>query len=343
MADLTVSNSVDTLMQATNQAGLRSAVGLSNIADHSGGVTVDGELMLGALEPLYEDSGSIRFGGATRSIFGGAFIITRDFTTDGNGHGIDENTTINPGGAGRAYAAFDARGQLTATQDMDHYIGYQFDPVKSGSGSLSYIAGVSAIVSVSAGTITDSRNIQIKNASISGSGAITNQFGLYVEGLTGATNNWAIYCVAPTKSYIGGDVAIAGSARTPAATLDVAGQLKVGAGATTQVLIGRSFSGGEGGCYLKADLGYVDLQGLNEGVAYLPLVLQRRGGNAMIGTTTDNGLKLQVAGAMSLAPGSSVTPSANGDLVFEATSNTTVTVKLKGSDGTVRSGTITLS
>jgi hypothetical protein len=29
--------------------------------------------------------------------------------------------------------------------------------------------------------------------------------------------------------------------------------------------------------------------------------------------------------------------------MFEATSNTTVTVKLKGTDGTVRSGTITLS
>ena len=42
-------------------------------------------------------------------------------------------------------------------------------------------------------------------------------------------------------------------------------------------------------------------------------------------------------------PGSSVTPSANGDLSVEATSNTTLTFKLKGDDGVVRSGTITLS
>lgn len=42
-------------------------------------------------------------------------------------------------------------------------------------------------------------------------------------------------------------------------------------------------------------------------------------------------------------PLASVTPSSNGELVFEATSNTTITVKYKGSDGTVRSGTITLS
>ena len=44
-----------------------------------------------------------------------------------------------------------------------------------------------------------------------------------------------------------------------------------------------------------------------------------------------------------LRPGASVTPAANGDLEFEATNNTTVTVKFKGSDGTVRSGTISLS
>ena len=40
---------------------------------------------------------------------------------------------------------------------------------------------------------------------------------------------------------------------------------------------------------------------------------------------------------------SSISPADNGELVFEATSDTTITVKYKGSDGTVRSGTITLT
>ena len=44
-----------------------------------------------------------------------------------------------------------------------------------------------------------------------------------------------------------------------------------------------------------------------------------------------------------LRPSSSLTPSANGDLCIEATNNTTLTFKLKGSDGTVRSGTVALS
>jgi hypothetical protein len=44
-----------------------------------------------------------------------------------------------------------------------------------------------------------------------------------------------------------------------------------------------------------------------------------------------------------LRPSASLTPSANGDLCIEATNNTTLTFKYKGSDGTVRSGTVTLA
>lgn len=51
----------------------------------------------------------------------------------------------------------------------------------------------------------------------------------------------------------------------------------------------------------------------------------------------------EVKGELIQNPSSSVTPADNGQLTVEATSNTTLTFKLKGSDGTVRSGTITLS
>ena len=42
-------------------------------------------------------------------------------------------------------------------------------------------------------------------------------------------------------------------------------------------------------------------------------------------------------------PSASITPTNNGQLVIEATSNTSVTIKLKGSDGTVRSVALTLA
>jgi hypothetical protein len=43
-----------------------------------------------------------------------------------------------------------------------------------------------------------------------------------------------------------------------------------------------------------------------------------------------------------LLPASSVTLATNGDLAFEATSNTTLTIRYRGSDGTTRSATIAL-
>lgn len=44
-----------------------------------------------------------------------------------------------------------------------------------------------------------------------------------------------------------------------------------------------------------------------------------------------------------LQPSASLTPTVNGCLAIEATNNTTLTFKLRGSDGTVRSGTVTLA
>jgi hypothetical protein len=46
---------------------------------------------------------------------------------------------------------------------------------------------------------------------------------------------------------------------------------------------------------------------------------------------------------LELRPDASRTPANNGDVTLQATSNTSLTFKLKGSDGVVRSGSITLS
>lgn len=46
---------------------------------------------------------------------------------------------------------------------------------------------------------------------------------------------------------------------------------------------------------------------------------------------------------MTLTPPATATPGNNGELVFQLTNNTTLTLKVKGSDGVVRSGSITLA
>ena len=51
----------------------------------------------------------------------------------------------------------------------------------------------------------------------------------------------------------------------------------------------------------------------------------------------------ELSGGLTWQPRASVTPLTNGDLTVEATNDTTLTFKYKGSDGTVRTGTLTLS
>lgn len=62
-----------------------------------------------------------------------------------------------------------------------------------------------------------------------------------------------------------------------------------------------------------------------------------------LGVEVVNLSKSQVLSNKAFALSASVTPTNNGDLVIERTSNTQLTFKLKGSDGTVRSGTMTLT
>jgi hypothetical protein len=44
-----------------------------------------------------------------------------------------------------------------------------------------------------------------------------------------------------------------------------------------------------------------------------------------------------------IKPQTSATPQGIGDMTFQLTNNTTLVIKVKGSDGTVRSNTLTLS
>lgn len=52
---------------------------------------------------------------------------------------------------------------------------------------------------------------------------------------------------------------------------------------------------------------------------------------------------IATTGNVSFYPAASATPASNGQLVFELTADTTLTIKVKGSDGTVRSAAITLA
>jgi hypothetical protein len=52
---------------------------------------------------------------------------------------------------------------------------------------------------------------------------------------------------------------------------------------------------------------------------------------------------LKLAAPLAFRPAAAMTPAANGDLTIEATSNTSLTFRLRGSDGIVRSASLTLT
>jgi hypothetical protein len=54
-------------------------------------------------------------------------------------------------------------------------------------------------------------------------------------------------------------------------------------------------------------------------------------------------MSTQNSSAVTIQPAASATPSSNGDMVFELTDNSTLTIKVKGSDGTVRVVALTLT
>jgi len=55
------------------------------------------------------------------------------------------------------------------------------------------------------------------------------------------------------------------------------------------------------------------------------------------------GMAYQSPESVVISPQASVTPTKLGDMVFQLTNNTTLTVKVKGLDGTVRSVALTLT
>jgi hypothetical protein len=71
-------------------------------------------------------------------------------------------------------------------------------------------------------------------------------------------------------------------------------------------------------------------------------VLPEADATRQIGSATKKYAEVHVQRLVAYPP-ASVTPATNGELRIEATSNTTLTFRYKGSDGTVRSGTLTLS
>jgi hypothetical protein len=68
-----------------------------------------------------------------------------------------------------------------------------------------------------------------------------------------------------------------------------------------------------------------------------------QGGRMHVGSATTPDYKLHVEGSFGFMPPASVSPANNGDMTFQLTSNTSLVIKVRGSDGVIRSNTLTLA
>lgn len=140
-----------------------------------------------------------------------------------------------------------------------------------------------------------------------------------------------------------------------AITVDNSGTLQITVGANslsldTYLRYGKFYGDDANGGAATGPLFAMDITAGHEGGFYCPA----SGGQATnqywvserterIGVYRDGTVEFLAGTKVVINPASSATPGTNGNLVIEATSNTSLTFKYKGSDGTVRSGSITLS
>jgi hypothetical protein len=109
-------------------------------------------------------------------------------------------------------------------------------------------------------------------------------------------------------------------------------------GTLTNFKIRNIYGATNDGAELSLDSGFITF---STGTSFTERLRITSAGNVGINESAPD-YKLDVNGTFGFSPGASVTPADNGDVVFELTNNTTLTVKAKGSDGVVRSGTILL-
>ncbi len=311
-------------------------------------------VLLGAGSASHSDgtntlTGSARWflGNATPSTQDAALLIGRSLTGSYiyGAHAIQDETTYNASGTGLlAYASFDSLVTLTGAATYDHLRGFQARPQYAGSATLNELAGVhSQVGATGVGVVTNAFGLKIDNPT--GSGSILNMYGIWIDPLTrGSNGNFAIFSGSTTlRSYHGGRWQLGGN-------MDAAGNGTFGDAVYAKAFDARgapsTFNADGGlGLYGYDTDAYARIQAYSDGAGTgKNLSINSNGGKILVGTTIENGTPLvQIEGAFRFIPEALANPNSNGYCVFEATSNVSFTVKLKGSDGVVRSASLVLT
>jgi hypothetical protein len=134
-----------------------------------------------------------RFEGNTTTDSGtpdAVFRVSRTHTGAASPHGFREQTAFNPTSAGVAAACFDADLTSGGTQNQDHTIGFQSRNSHNGTGTLTNLQSFGSYLRAN-GPVTNSHGLEIYT--VSGSGTVTNEYGIYINNLAKGTNKYPIF------------------------------------------------------------------------------------------------------------------------------------------------------
>jgi len=127
-------------------------------------------------------------------------------TTAGNSHCFSDSSLIDKTGT-ISYASYDARINITGTNSYGHFAPFQNGVVHATSGTTSILYGYVDVPQVTNGTVSTRYGVKINDVTRSGSGAVTNNYALWIDQQTAnSAQTWGLVQKGTSKNLFEGQV-----------------------------------------------------------------------------------------------------------------------------------------